>query len=66
MPGAMGLPEFFLPVWRLEKIKEHQETEEDIKRASRSLFYGKEDGRICICHGLGRAYSDYEEISGTT
>lgn len=47
-----GAPGILLARLEIEKIKEHQETEEDIKRASRSLFYGKEDGRICICHGL--------------
>ena len=47
-----GAPGILLARLEIEKIKEHQETEEDIKRASHSLFYGKENGKICICHGL--------------
>lgn len=64
MPGAMGLPEFFLPVWRL-KNKEHQETEEDIKELHAVCFMER-GWQDLYLSWTGRAYSDYEEISGTT
>ncbi|WP_274422770.1 lanthionine synthetase LanC family protein [Blautia sp. XA-2221] len=47
-----GAPGVLLARLQIEKIKEYQGIEEDVKRASYSLFYGKEDGKICICHGL--------------
>ena len=47
-----GAPGILLARLELEKIRENHDTEEDMKRASHSLFCGNEDGKICICHGL--------------
>ena len=47
-----GAPGILLARLEIEKIRENHDIEEDMKRASRSLFYGKENGRLCICHGL--------------
>lgn len=47
-----GAPGILLARLELEKIRENHDIEEDMKRASHSLFCGNEDGKICICHGL--------------